>query len=181
MFNRMRRDTALDIAALSTAGEPTIEALLEEPFLEGEPRLSPDGRWMAYISNETGQDEVHVRPFPNVNDGRWQISTRGGVAPLWGPDSRNLFYRTPPGPDGSVTVMMTVNDTDTGFSRGTPSPLFEGVFRDFGRNSLAWDIAPDGERFLMIKDKAGSTQSGTGQIDVVLNWTEELKRLVPTP
>ena len=74
--------------------DQTIKPLLNEKHTETVPQVSPDGRWMAYTSDETGQNEIYVRPFPEVNEGKWQVSTGGGDSPLWSPDGRELFYRS---------------------------------------------------------------------------------------
>jgi Tol biopolymer transport system component len=82
-----------DIGILSMEGDRKWKPLLQEKYAERRPRLSPDGRWIAYMSNESGKFEVYVRPFPGVDGGRWQVSTNGGSSPLWSPDGRELFYR----------------------------------------------------------------------------------------
>ncbi len=109
---------SMDLYALSVEGEPRSTALLEMDYHEGYSAISPDGRWIAYLSDETGTYEVYVRPFPNVDDGRWQISTEGGVEPLWAPDGRELFYRNA----GAVIVVAV--DTESDFSAGPPEVLF---------------------------------------------------------
>ena len=154
------------------------ETLVQTEFNEGVAHLSPDDRWMAYISNESGQFDVYVRPFPNVDDGRWQISRNGGLSPVWAPDGEELFFR-----DATSLDMMVVGvDTQSGFSPGNPTVLFEAPYRmwrpGIGR---AFDVSPDGERFLMIK--AGETQESGADLDIafVQNWVEELKERVPTP
>ena len=111
----------LDIGVLSMDGEDTIEWVLERDSNEGWPDVSPDGRWMAYTTDESGQHEVFVTPFPNVADGRWQISQAGGFAPQWGPDSRELFFQTDEG-----TIMVAANETEPTFDQGIPVPLVEG-------------------------------------------------------
>ena len=83
--------------------------------------VSPDGRWIAYQSTESGQDEIYAQPFPNVNDGKWQISRGGGVTPLWGPDGRELFYR---GLADNAMMVVTL-DTEPTFNPGNPALLFE--------------------------------------------------------
>ena len=181
IFVEVRPDTSADVGLLSMDGEASIEWLLEESSFEAAPALSPDGRWIAYVSDETGQFEVQVRPYPNVHDGNWPISSGGGVLPLWGKDSSELFYLTPD-QDGVVTVMMTQNDTDPTFNPGTPRRLFEGVYRSlFPNNRSDWDITSDGERFLMIKPVPSGDSSTAAHINVVLNWTEELQARVPVP
>ena len=81
-----------DIHVLSLADERTSQPLLQTEITEFDPRISPDGRWIAYVSNETGRNEVYVRPYPDVDDGKWQISTDGGEEPLWHPGGRELFF-----------------------------------------------------------------------------------------
>ena len=79
----------------------TVPVAADSGFDENAPVLSPDGRWLAYVSDETGQDEVWVRPFPNVDAGRWQVSARGGTEPLWAHSGRELFYKS----QGSMKVV----------------------------------------------------------------------------
>ena len=173
-FRSAGNSTGFDIGVVRIDSENTlhgredIEIVLGAPYDELASSLSPDGRWLAYTSNETGQYEVYVRPFPSL-DGKWQISTEGGSEPLWAPDGRELFYRSGP-------AMMTVSVPDAAeFVPGKPSLLFEGTYSldPFGRDSHNYDVAPDGS-FVMISDTAPR------QIYVVLNWFEELERLVPT-
>ena len=164
-------NTRDDIVMLTLDGERRIEPLLGTPFLERNAELSPDGRWIAYQSDESGRFEIYVRPFPRVDDGRWQISTGGGTHPLWGPDGRELFYIA-----GNGALMTVPIQAATGFSAGNGTRLLdvsEYINTNVGRN---YNISPDGRRFLMLKDQEGS---GGAQINVVLNWFEELKRLVP--
>ena len=101
MFRENQPDTGVDLRVLSLAGDRGVETLVATAFSERNAELSPDGRWMAYESAQSGQEEVYVRPFPNVDDGQWQISTSNGTQPLWSPDGRELFYR-------QGDVLMTV-------------------------------------------------------------------------
>ena len=87
------RAIQLDIGMLSMEGDRKWKPLLQEKYHETQPQISPDGRWMAYVSDESGKSEVYVRPFPDVDKGKWQVSTSGGDSPLWSPDGRELFYR----------------------------------------------------------------------------------------
>ncbi len=133
--------------------------------------ISRDGRFIAYRSNETGRDEIYVHPFPNVEEGKWQISGDWGVSTLWAPDGRELFYRS-----GDRMMVVRV-ETEPTFKAGSPELLFTGSYSvAAGRN---YDIDPDGQRFLMLKD-VEEQASARSQLTVVLNWFEELKRLVPT-
>ncbi len=172
---------SLDLHSLPMDGEYKAEILLQTEFRETQATVSPDGRWLAYVSNESGQNEVWVRPFPNVNDGRWPISNGLGVSPRWGPDSRELFYLTREGPADPVTMMAVANDTEPTFRPGAPVALFEGPYRLGSLDQFhSFDISPDGQRFLMIKRASGG-QSDQPPIIVVQHWFDELQRLVPTP
>jgi serine/threonine-protein kinase len=157
----------------TSGGRPLVQTTFDEQ--NGE--ISPDGRWVAYQSNESGQDEIYVRPFPDANSGRWQISTAGGTRPLWARRGKELFYL---GPSGAV-MSIAVEGGST-FRAGTPTRLFEGPYFMIAASwSRTYDVSPDGQRFLMIKVGGASNETPTPtSIIVVQNWTEELKRLVPT-
>ena len=129
---------------LSLDGARRVEPLLHSPFAERNGAISPDGRWLAYESNESGQEEIHVRPFPNVSDGgRWQVSAGGGTCPVWSPDGQELFYR-----DLNGVMAVTVQSTPT-FSSGNPTKLFDGPYLTGVGGS--YDVSRDGRRFLMLK------------------------------
>ena len=173
VFEEQRPETVQDLYVLSMEGERSSRPLIQTEFTEDRPSLSPNGRWMAYRSNESGRFEIYVRPFPNVERGKWKISTDGGISPVWGPNGRELFYR-----DLDDGVMMLVGvETEPTFTHATPEILFTGnYFRAWGRN---YDISPDGQRFLMLKE-VGQTSETEIRLVLVQNWFEELKRLVPT-
>ena len=162
-----------NISLIKLDGERKPELLLQTSFDEANPDISPDGRWLAYESNESGRYEVYVRPFPKVNDGRWQISTGGGTRPLWSPSGRELFYYLAPG-----TLMAVRVEAGTTFAAGAPAVVFQGpyVTSVTGRQ---YSVSPDGRRFLMIKNAATAGNAPPPKITVVLNWVEELKRRVP--
>jgi Tol biopolymer transport system component len=148
------------------------QPFLRTPFLESAPRFSPDGRWLAYISDESGRREIYVQPYPGQG-GKWQISTEGGNEPVWNRNGRELFYR-------SGNKMMAVDiATQPGLAVGKPHMLFEGPYVPTPTTSPNYDVSPDGQRFLMLKpiEQAGAAPT---QINVVLNWFEELKQKVPT-
>ncbi len=169
-----RNSPGWDLGMLSLEGERISTLLLETEFTERNAALSPDGRWMAYQSNESGQFEVYVRPFPDVNGGRWQVSSGGGGWPLWSPDGRELFYASSEG------MMAVPVETEPTFTQGTVDLLFDlGPYLRDGNRRI--DISPEGDRFLMLKAGGGSDETAeTPSIIVVQNWFEELKRLVPT-
>ncbi len=169
-----------DIGLLPLEGDRKPSLVLKEKYHEAQPRISPDGRWMAYTSNESGQNQVYVRPFPEVEGGRWQVSTSGGDSPLWSPDGRELFFR-----NGDAVLAAPVK-TDLTFSAGTPQTLFQGTYASSllwydNWDQATWDISPDGRRFLMMKE-TGLAASGvvrSRKINVILNWFEELKQRAP--
>jgi serine/threonine-protein kinase len=158
-------------------GSANLGPNLVTPFNEETARLSPDGRWVAYLSDESGRYEVYVRPFPDAGGGKWQITTDGGQEIAWAPSGKELFYRT-----GAARERMMVVDiqAQTGFVPGRPRLLFSAPH--FSRNVTGPDygISPDGQRFLMIKAPMPDTASSPQQLNVVLNWFDELKRLAPT-
>ena len=165
-----------DLTVLSLGGDRTATPLLQTAaFSERNATLSPDDQWIAYDSDESGLVEVYVRPFPNLADGRWQISQGGGMHPLWRPDGRELFYRDPSG----RRLMAVSIQTDTAFEHGNPEMLFEDVYMTwFSRN---YAISPEGKRFLMTKPITPTDEnSGPVQLILVENWFDELERLVPT-
>jgi serine/threonine-protein kinase len=138
--------TSSDIGVLSTEGDHKYKPLLSGKYDEKHPMVSPDGRWLAYTSNESGKDEVYVRAFPEVDKGRWPISTNGGSGPLWSPDGRELFYRS------GDAVMVVPLEIKPNFNPGVPKMLFHGTYVALGTDrSTLWDISPDGKRFLMMK------------------------------
>jgi Tol biopolymer transport system component len=170
-----------DIGTLSMEGDRKWKPLLQEKYVEYQPRISPNGRWIAYASDESGQGQIYVRPFPDVEKDKWTVSINGGYSPLWSPDGRELFYR-----NGDAVIVVTVK-TEPAFTLYTPKILFRGVYASPSANWMqwtdvdTWDISRDGKRFLMMKESgsAASTAGGPRRINIVLNWFEELKQRVP--
>ena len=128
-------------------------------FLEASPVFSPDGRWLAYSSTESGEQEVYVQSYPDPTEGRQRVSADGGAEPIWAHDGSELFYRN------GDQMMSASFDTDTG-SPGTETVLFER------RYLPRYDLAGDG-RFIMVRTP---DEALPRQINVVLNWFEELKQ-----
>ena len=165
-----------DIAFLAMDDERASETLIETEFQDRFPEISPDGQWIAYESNESSQNEIYVRPFPNVDTGRWQVSRGGGRKPMWAPDGRELFYRRP---DDSAMMVAPI-ETEPTFSPGNPEVLFEARSFPVPGGPRRFDIAPDGQRFLMIKEGGTTSEDAApSQITVVLNWHQELLERVP--
>jgi len=153
-------------------GDRKAEPLTGTAFVNGAPEFSPDGHWLAYISDESGRREIYVQAYPGPG-GRWQVSTDGGTEPVWNRNGRELFYR-----NGDKMMAVDVAARPT-FTSGRPRMLFEGPYEPTPVTFPNYDVSPDGRRFLMLKP-AEQQQTAATQINVVLNWTEELKRLVPT-
>jgi len=157
-------------------GERRVEAMLQTASAEGSSEISPNGGWLTYQSNESGRDEIYVRPFPNVNDGSWQISTGGGTHPLWAPSGQELFYLTP----SDHALMSVAIPPGPVFRHGNPTKLFDATL--YAATAIdGWKpaISPDGRRFLMTKPVAADQASAPAAIVVVENWFEELERRVP--
>jgi serine/threonine-protein kinase len=168
-FTEENVQSNVDIWVLSLQGEPKAEPFLQTPFREDSPSFSPDGKWIAYTSDESGRDEVYVRHYPGPG-GKNPVSTDGGSGPLWSMDGKELFYAR-----GHAMMAVEVN-TEPAFSAATPRKLFEGKYA--WERGLNYDVAPDGQRFVMIKPQGGGGASQ--ELRVVLNWFEELRAKVPT-
>jgi len=160
-----------DIWVLTRGEKVERHPWLRTPFNERAARLSPDGHWLAYVSNESGRDEVYVQPFPGPG-GKWQISVSGGAEPIWSHAGSEIFYR-------SGDKMMAVRlASGRGFSAETPHVLFEGRFVPTRRGEAAYDVSPDDRRFVMVQ--RDDVHSVATRLNVVLNFSEELKRRAPT-
>jgi len=168
-----------DIWVLSI-GDRKTRAVIQTAANEMTPEFSPDGKWLAYVSNESGRSEVYVQPYPGPGE-RHLISTNGGEQPSWSGNGRELFYvQGGIGSGGGVTTLMSVKvATAPAFLAGTPEKVFESVDlrTAWGRS---YDVAPDGQRFLLTLSKEAPTNLAPAQMIFVQHWDEELKRLVPT-
>jgi serine/threonine-protein kinase len=164
-----------DVMMVALDGTRRVQSLLENPSVERNGVVSPNGRWLAYEElDREGQFEVYVRPFPNASAGQWKISTAGGTRPLWAPSGQELFYVAP---DGGLMAVRSDPRVDK-WSSGSPAKVLQGPYMTRGlRDKATYDVSTDGKRFLMVKQPANQAAP---QIVVVQNWTEELKRLAPT-
>jgi Tol biopolymer transport system component len=163
-------DTGSDIVMLSMDGSGAVSPVIRDPFDQTNPQVSPDGNLIAYESNESGRIEVYVQRFPEPGDKR-QVSTRGGSEPLWGRDSRELFFR-----EGENVIAVPIS-AEPLLKSGEPRVLFGG---DYVRADYrAYDYDRHSDRFLMMKND--DSESHPAGIHVVVNWFDELKRLAPTP
>jgi hypothetical protein len=165
LISARRESTGADVD-LYSAKDHSVRPLLSSRFEERAAAFSRDGRYIAYISDQSGQSEVYVQPFPAL-DARVQISTDGGVEPVWSPKGDELFFR------GSGRMMEVHVTTSPTFSADRPEPLFEDVYARRGSSGLPdYDVSRDGQRFVMIRDRA---EEGGAQIHVVLHWFGELR------
>jgi len=158
--------TSYDIWILPLEGERKPQPFLQTQFIEFMPAFSPDGSWIAYVSDESGREEVYARPFPGPGQ-KWQISSDGGSQVAWARNGE-LFYR-----NGTKIIAVEIK-TQPAFSAGTPRTLFEGRYSSFVHRRN-YDVTSDGQRFLMLQ----SADPAATQINVVLNWFEELKQRLP--
>jgi serine/threonine protein kinase/Tol biopolymer transport system component len=180
--NEVRPRTAFDIVRfpLDFKGEPggrlsAPETVIETPFEERNGEVSPDGRFLAYQSNESGRFEIYVRPYPEIGTARWQVSSGGGNRPAWARGGRELFYLD----DAGRLTVAPVETTGVTFEMGAPATLISTPYA----TPFAWrmyDVTADGQRFLMIKDPFSRSETTPAPTIVVIqNWLEELKQRVP--
>ena len=156
------------------SGPPSVERLVDTPFRELNVEVSPDGRYIAYQSDESGRFEIWVRPFPQLN-GRWQVSAAGGTRPAWAKNGTELFYLDLANTLNAVPVQISGGT----FVHGTPARVFDTVYAEPLGNGRSYDVSPDGQRFLMLKENGGG-RTAQRRLAVVLNWFEELQARVPT-
>jgi Tol biopolymer transport system component/predicted Ser/Thr protein kinase len=171
--------TQADIWVLPVSGDGDAFPLVESPFRKGPARLSPDGRWIAYGTNDTGTDQIVVQPFPNVAEGKWQVSTaRGGLDPHWRADGRELYYIAPNG-----DVMAVEVAGGDAFEPGAPRVLFStevGTVAAEPAPNYYYSVTGDGQRFLISErigqDAPASGGSADGALSVIVNWAEQLPK-----
>ncbi|HET8697153.1 MAG TPA: protein kinase [Gammaproteobacteria bacterium] len=168
--------TKVDLWVLPTTGDEPARALLDSPFRRAAARLSPDSRWIAYTTNESGSDNVVVRPFPDVNRGQWQISKRGGTDAHWRDDGREIVYLDP---DGVLTAVEVRSEGES-FESGTPRALFAtGLITPRGDElpDLLYDMTGDGQRFLISEPVPNaSAPAAAPTLKVIVNWSAGLER-----
>ncbi len=172
LYTEQSSATDLDVWVLDTMEPDDPRPLVQTEFMEAAASFSPDGRWIAYASDESGRSEVYVTPFSSQGR-RVRISTQGGVSPLWGPDGRQLFFWS------SAGMLMSVAVSPAGeLTVGEARPLFGGAYltSDVFGAERTFDIAPDGQSFVVIRQD----DQGLDEMVLITNWFDELKRLVPT-
>jgi eukaryotic-like serine/threonine-protein kinase len=172
LFAQRTKDRKQDLWALPMMGDRKPAPYLVTPFVKGQAKFSPDGHWVIYASNESGNREVYVQPFPMSSGGKWVVSNGGGSQPRWSLDGKELFYFAP----NENLMAVDVKTSGGTFQLGVPKALFRasvlGGTGGGAGDSWRWDLSADGERFLIntaLDDAAGSP------ITVVLNWQNALK------
>ncbi|HEY3123954.1 MAG TPA: hypothetical protein VGK70_07790, partial [Thermoanaerobaculia bacterium] len=169
LYHTVDPKTKADLWALPMSGERKPTPFLQTEFNETNALFSPDGRWVAYNSDESGTPETYVRPFPPAG-GKWQISTQGGVQPAWRSDGKELYYLAL---DGKI-MAVEIKPGDV-FAAGLPVPLFESGLRPEGltESRSSFVVTPDGQRFLV---NTNAEEAARVPITVVVHWTAELKK-----
>ena len=160
-----REGSNLEILSLKKGAE--LQELIATRFEEYAASLSPDGKWLAYLSNESGAYQVYVQPFPELN-GKWQISTDGANEPRWSPDGRALYFRS-----GNRMMVVSIS-TRPSFAAGIPKVLFDNYRVLSVDSDITYDITPDGHNFVTVTPQ---TQNNPDRITVMLNWLEGMKSL----
>jgi serine/threonine-protein kinase len=176
VYNETTPTMGRDLLQLALDGTRRVTPLLQTKYDERNGIVSPDGRWLAYESDNSGTFQIYVRPFPNVGGGQWQVSTAGGRQPLWARSGKELFYF---GSDGAL-LRVSVEGSGTTWNAGMPMKLLEGRYYTGTGSGRAYDVSLDGQRFLMIKSPGTDASAAPSALIVVQHWDEELKRLVPT-
>ena len=163
-----------DLSLLTLGRRDRVEPLLHTKADESLPHVSPDGRWMAYESNESGtQFEVFLRPFPDVNGSREKVSVNGGRYPRWAPNGNEIHYVNLDG-----AMMAAAVSFSPGPRIGSITKLFDWRKPPTLRTGMPYDVSPIDGRFLMT-ELAESAPRGATHVSVVLNWVDELTRLAP--
>ena len=180
-FTQQNPDTGNDILTLPIEGDEKSGWKPGEPkpfvnsaFDERDAAFSPDGRWLAYASNESGTYEVYVRPFPGPG-GKWQISTGAGLSPKWSRNGKELFYRTA---DSKITVVTYTASGDS-FHADKPQLWSPGQFTDLGQGNYNFDLHPDGKRFAVLKASGTEQSAAVNRVNFIFNFFDEISRKVP--
>ena len=162
-----------DVGILDVGGSGQATPLLDQSFSETNAQISPDGRWLAYQSDESGPAEIYVRPFPDVDSALYPVSTGGGSRPRWSSQGDELFYYVDPG-----TIMAVPVTSGDELVLGRPEVAVQGAYASPRNNGTHYDVSPDGRRFLLLVEEE-APEATPPPFMVVLNWTQELLERVP--
>lgn len=169
-------DATRDLYARRTSGDTARQTLAAGAYDEYAPALSPDGRWLAYVSVESGREQVFVRPFPDAGRARWPVSTTGGFSPVWSHSGHELFYVS------AADSMMAVEIPETSrpeFMAGTAHALFSTRSMQLDPYHQAYAVTPDDRGFIMFG--RDSSAANPGNLTIVLDWLSEARRLITHP
>jgi serine/threonine-protein kinase len=159
-----------DLVGIRVGGDPTPVPLVTSPFTELSPTFSPDGRWLAYSSNESGRNEIYVRPFPTTEAGRWQVSSGGGAEPRWSANGKEIFFLDP-----AAGMMAVPVQTAPAFTAGEPHRLFDASFAlDLGFHQ-SYDVTPDGREFLLVAPRRTGSRDRPTTLVLADNWFADMR------
>jgi hypothetical protein len=170
---RLSTSPTADIVLAHRGDTATVPLVASPAFQETSPALSPDGRWLAYTSDESGRNEVYVRPYPNVDAGRWQVSQAGGSSPHWSHTGRELFYE-----NGAKALVATAVVPSVTFTVGAQVTLFNtSGFAGTGGavNYLHYDVAPDDQRFVFFRKPTENGEVTVDPLVQMVNWNVEVQ------
>jgi serine/threonine-protein kinase len=177
IFSEVTTTTGLDLMRLALDGTRRVTPLLQTQSNELNGELSPDGRWLAYQSDRSGHEEIYLQPYPDTGAGQWEVSTAGGIQPVWARSGKELFYVAP---DGSL-MSVVVEANGRTWRAAAPVKLFHGHYDTRGPiPPRMYDVSPDGQRFLMLKPAGSDQPAAAPSITIVQHFAEELKARVPT-
>ncbi len=163
------------IIGVRTSGDSTPVPMVASPFTELHPALSPDGRWLAYTSNESGVNEVYVRPFPNTASGRWQVSNGGGSQPRWSSDGRTLFLL-----DASLRLVEARLAPGSALAVSGLRTLFPASNFAIDAFHSSYEVTRDGRSFVFLSPRQVATGSRASRLVRVDNWFADLRaKLTP--
>jgi dipeptidyl aminopeptidase/acylaminoacyl peptidase len=157
-------------------GKSRLETLVQAPGVERNPAIAPNGRFIAYNSDESGRPEVYVRPFPDAGTRRWQVSTDGGAGPAWTRGGKEIVFSAS---QGRVMAAAVHTDSNDAFIVSKPEPLFT-FGRDMGRGvTRGFDVTADGQRFVFVVPNRTAGSEQAVELTLIQHWVDELTRLVP--
>lgn len=166
-------DTGYDIWAVPVDGSAPPRPMLQTPTNENNPDISPDGKWIAYQSNESGQYEIYIQDYPGFT-GKWQVSESGGNQVRWSPDGKTVYFRH------GVQMLKAVITPKPTMKISNPEVVIESDAVVLASEARNYDIGPDGEQFLVLKPiESGAKSTLNRELFIVENWFEEIKRLAP--
>ena len=178
IFSDETPETDIDLMAIELDGTRRVTPLVRSRFTERNGTISPNGRWLAYEANDSGRFEIYVRPYPDVNSSVSVVSTTGGTKPIWTRSGQELIYVSP---TGALMRVGVSRGPSSSWSATKPSVIVkEGYFTNPVWWGRSYDISPDGQSFLLIKEGGPEKSAAPANIIVVQHWVDELKRLVPT-